>query len=304
MLACHSRHPVLVGFLVVIMLASSMPVWAQEAKPGSVLLQEAKILYDNLQYKEALVKLKTAVQVRGNKRSDIVQIYKYMAFIYIVQGKKKHAHRAFQLLLKVNPNFEMNPLLTSPKILSFFNKVKDEIRKKDRVIMKHAPVTDSAAAKKIEVKAYVVDLQKKLRSMKLYFRRRGEPNFSVSDMNAARDAKAGRGARTYLGAIPFIWTVYEENELFVDYYVAGLDSRGNWVANAGSPREPISFRINLMAGEVPEGHRKTPLVKSWWFWTAIGVGVAGLSVGGYFLIDNLTQPPGLPDYGEAVLVLH
>jgi hypothetical protein len=33
-----------------------------------------------------------------------------------------------------------------------------------------------------------------------------------------------------------------------------------------------------------------PLYKEWWFWTAIGVGVAGLGAGGYFLLkpgDNL-----------------
>jgi tetratricopeptide (TPR) repeat protein len=282
-------------------------VWAQPgdgSKSGSVLLQEAKILYDNLQYREALTKLKSAIQVRGNKRSDIVEIYKYMGFAYIALGKKKHAHRAFELLLKVNPNYEMNPLLTSPKILNYFNQVRDELRKKDRVIMQHTPVTDSPASKRIEVKAYVVDLQKKLKEMKLYFRRRGDPNYSIADMNATRDASKGRGAMTYVGAIPFIWTLYEETELFVDYYIAGLDDRGNWVANAGTPKEPISFRINLMSGELPEGTRRTPLVKSWWFWTLIGVGVAGLSVGGYFIINEATKPPGLPDYGEAVLVFH
>ncbi len=299
------RHPAICVALCLTLLAPCLPMNAQaKGKSGEVLLQEAKILYDNLQYREALNKLKTAVRMRGNKRSTIVDIYKVMGVIYIALGKKKHAHRAFQLLLKVNPNYEMNPLLTSPKILSFFNSVKNEQRKKDRVIMKHTPVTDTPAASRIEVKAYVVDLQKKLKEMKLFFRRRDEPNYSETSMNASLDTAKGRGAKTYVGAIPFIWTLYEETELFVEYYIAGLDARGNWVANAGTPKEPLTFRINLMSGELPEGVRRTPLVKSWWFWTLIGVGVAGLATGAYFIADEATQPPGPPKTGQAELIFH
>ena len=104
--------------------------------------------------------------------------------------------------------------------------------------MKHTPVEDSPASARIEVKAYVVDLQKKLKDMKLYFRRRGQPNYSVADMNATLDTKKGRGAKTYLGNIPFIWTVYEETELFVDYYIAGLDSRATGWPTPEAQRSP------------------------------------------------------------------
>jgi len=309
-LAHFGRRPVLCVALSLSFVLFTAPAIAGKAgtvnsrKSGKELLQEAKILYDNLQYRQALNMLKTAIRKRGNRRSDIVTMYKYMAFSYIALGKKKHARRAFELMLKVNPNYELNPLLTSPKILNFFNKVRNEQRRKDRVIMKHTPVTESIASARIEVKAYVVDLHKKLRHMRLYFKRRGDANYSVTDMHPSLKGVKSKGAKTYVGVIPFIWTVYEETELFVDYYIAALDSKGNWVANAGSPKEPISFRINLLAGELPEGARKTPLVKSWWFWTLVGVGVAGIGVGGYFLVDSLTSPPGLPETGEAVLVFH
>lgn len=266
-------------------------------------LLEAKILYDNLQYREAMKKLKRAIKVRNNKRRDVVEIYKYMGFIYIVQGQKKNAQRAFELLLKVDPDYEMNPLLTSPKILNFFNRVKEGLAKKDRVIMRHTPATELAAAERIELKAYVVDLHRKLRDMKIYYRRRGDPEYSSVDMQATKEAAAGRGAVTYLGYIPFIWSVYDEVELFVEYYIAGLDREGRWVANMGNPKQPISFRINLMSGTIPEEARKTPLVKSWWFWTLIAAGVAGASTGTYFLIDSLSSGGGTPSTGEAVLIL-
>jgi tetratricopeptide (TPR) repeat protein len=264
-------------------------------------LQEAKILYDNLQYREAMKRLKQAIKVKGNKRRDIVEIYKYMGFIYIVQGQKKYARRAFELLLKVDPKYEMNPLLTSPKILNFFNKVKEKVAKKDKVIMRHKPLTELAAAERVELKAYVVDLHRKLRDMKVYYRRRDDPEYSSVDMQATKEAAAGRGAVTYLGYIPFIWSVYDEVELFIDYYIAGLDREGRWVANMGNPKQPMSFRINLMSGKVPEGSRKTPLLKSWWFWTLVAAGVAGASTGTYFLIDSLSSGSETPNTGQAIL---
>jgi tetratricopeptide (TPR) repeat protein len=264
-------------------------------------LQEAKILYDNLQYREAMKKLKQAIKAKNNKRRDIVEIYKYMGFIYIVQGQKNYAQRAFELLLKVDPKYEMNPLLTSPKILNFFNKVKEKVAKKDKVIMRHQPLTELAAAERVELKAYVVDLHRKLRDMKVFFRRRDDPEYSSVDMQATKDAAAGRGAITYVGYIPFIWNVYDEVELFIDYYIAGLDNEGRWVANMGNPKQPMSFRINLMSGRVPEGARRTPLLKSWWFWTLIVAGVAGASTGTYFLIDSLSSGSTTPNSGQAIL---
>ena len=268
---------------------------------GNKQLQEAKILYDNLQYREAMKRLKRAIKVKGNKRRDIVEIYKYMGFIYIVQGQKKYAQRAFELLLKVDPKYEMNPLLTSPKILNFFNKVKEKVAKKDKVIMRHKPLTELEAAERVELKAYVVDLHRKLRDMRVFYRRRGDPEYSSVDMQATKEAAAGRGAVTYVGYIPFIWSVYDEVELFIDYYIAGLDREGRWVANMGNPKQPMSFRINLMSGRVPEGARKTPILKSWWFWTLVAAGVAGASTGTYFLIDSLSSGSETPNTGQAIL---
>lgn len=276
---------------------------AAEAQSGPLLFQEAKILYDNLQYPEALAKLKEAVRAPGNKRSDLVEIYQLMGFVYIVQGRKTPAQRAFEILLKLSPAFELNPILTSPKILDFFNKVKDEMRIKERVVMNHTPLGESPASERIEVRAYVIDLQLRLQSMKLYFRRRSEPNYSVADMTASVDAAKGEGARTYTGAIPFLWTIDDETELFIDYYIAGLDDWGNWLANSGTPKEPLTFRINLMSGELPEGARKQPLVSKWWFWTLLGVGAAGAITGTVFGVIWALEP-GPPNFGEAVLVLH
>ncbi|HUU04021.1 MAG TPA: tetratricopeptide repeat protein [Myxococcota bacterium] len=290
--------------LCLCVLCTSQPAWSQvnDFGRGNLQLKEAKILYDNLQYRDALKKLKTAIRVKGTTRKDIVEIYKYMGSIYIVQGQKKYAVRAFELLLKVSPNYEMNPLLTSPKILNFFNKVKQGIQKRDKVIMRHTPIQEISAAERIEVKAYVVDIHSRLRRMQVYYRRRGDPEYSTVQMRPAKAAGREAGARTYVGSIPFIWHLTDEVEMFIDYYIAGSDAKGRWVANMGNPKQPATFRINLMAGKVPEGARSTPVLKSWWFWTLVGVGLAGIGAGTYF---GVTAGGGRsqPTTGQAVLVI-
>jgi len=292
--------------LVLLVGFSASRAWSQArdlTRTGNKYLQEAKILYDNLQYRDALQRLKQAIRVKGNTRADIVEIYKYLGFIYIIQGHKKHAKRAFELLLKVDPNYEMNPLLTSPKILNFYNRVKEGISEKGKVLMRHTPLKEVDGAERVEVKAYVVDLQKRLSTMVVHYRRRGHPDYSTVKMTPAQATAGAQGSSTFVGYIPFIWTIYDETELFVDYYIAGLDKAGRWVANMGNPKQPMTFRMNLMQGTLPEGIRKTPLLKSWWFWTLVGVGAAGLGTGIYFLADSLNEERPVPTTGTVELII-
>ncbi len=304
MLSVASTRSAAVSVLLIgAILLADASLLAQDS--SNQFLQEAKILYDNGQYSEAMQKLQQAIKIKGTPRKDIVEIYKYMGFIYIVQGHKENARKAFELLLKVDPGYEMNPLLTSPKFLNFFNKIRDDLRQKDRVIMRHTALTEVSAAERIEVRAYVVDLQKNLSKMVLYYRRRDDPQYSSVEMSPSKEAAVGmgQGAQTYVGFIPFLWNVYGESELFIDYYLAALDSQGRWVANSGNPKQPVTFRVNLLAGKVPEEALKPPLTRTWWFWTLIGVGVAAVVGGGVAIGLAMQKEPAPPNTGAAVLIL-
>ena len=171
--------------------------------------------------------------------------------------------------------------------------------------MRHTALTEVSAAERIEVKAYVVDLQKKLNKMVLYYRRRDDPQFSTAQMTPTKEAAVGmgQGAETYIGMIPFIWNVYGETELFIDYYIAVLDPQGRWVANSGNPKQPLSFRVNLLTGQLPEDATRPPVTRTWWFWTLIGVGAAGLIAGGVVLGLSLQEGRPEPTGGSAVLIL-
>jgi tetratricopeptide (TPR) repeat protein len=286
--------------LLALMLTAAVPdSRAVDLEEGNQQLKEAKILYDNLQYDEALTKLKAALKQKNLRKSEVVDIYRYMGSIYIIKGQKENATRAFELLIKVEPNYEMNPLLTSPKILDFFNKVKEQVRSREQVTLKHTPLQEVPAGERIELKAYVVDSQNRLDKLLVYFRKRGDPEFSSVDM--AIEGGAAGGAKTFIGFIPFLWSLTDEVELFVDYYLAGVDKNGRWVANMGNPKQPLTFRINLLEGKLPEGVRRTPLLKAWWFWTLVGVGAAGLATGIYFGVAG--GGGGAPQTGQAILIV-
>jgi len=287
------------AILALLLAAAAPQSWAVDLDEGNQQLKEAKILYDNLQYDEALAKLKAALKQKSLRKGEVVDIYRYMGSIYIIKGQKENATRAFELLLKVEPNYEMNPLLTSPKILDFFNKVKEQVRSREQVTLKHSPLQEVPASERIELKAYVVDSQNRLEKLLIYFRKRGDPEFSSVDMSI--EGGASGGAKTFIGFIPFLWSLSDEVELFVDYYLAGVDKNGRWVANMGNPKQPLTFRINLMEGKLPEGVRRTPLLKAWWFWTLVGVGVAGVATGVYFGVAG--GGGGAPQTGQAILIV-
>ncbi len=65
---------------------------------------------------------------------------KWIAFSLVAQGKSSLAKDHFVALLKLNPQFDLDPILTSPKILAVFDEVKAHFS--DRV----KPEVDTVAA--------------------------------------------------------------------------------------------------------------------------------------------------------------
>ncbi len=59
---------------------------------------------------------------------------KWIAFSLIAQGKSSLAEEHFSVLLRLNPQCELDPVLTSPKILEVFNEVKARQRSSERPV--------------------------------------------------------------------------------------------------------------------------------------------------------------------------
>jgi hypothetical protein len=78
-------------------------------------------LYSNGQYLSAELEARRMYEQAGLNDSTKVQLEKWIAFSLIAQGKPSLAKERFVSLLNIDGVFELDPILTSPKILSVFN---------------------------------------------------------------------------------------------------------------------------------------------------------------------------------------
>lgn len=107
-------------------------VSAQDLSPN-YLLQSIEALYNNGQYVSAELEARRLQEQPDLNDSVRIQSDKWIAFSLIAQGKSAAAKDRFIALLKIDETFELDPVLTSPKILSVFNdaKVRFVLQKKN-----------------------------------------------------------------------------------------------------------------------------------------------------------------------------
>ena len=112
---------------------------------------------------------------------------------------------------------------------------------------------------------------------------------------AVRFAMTTTDGRTWLGRVPA--ELVHGDALAV--WIEASDRVGNGPARWGSPEAPQRLPV---VRPLPE---PTPLLETWWLWTAIGVGaavVAGVAVGAYYLSEPDRREPASPPRAAIELV--
>jgi hypothetical protein len=104
-------------------LFAAAPLFAQSNAIDSTF-HSIESLFDSGLYVNAEVEARRLVEVPNISDSVRVVAEKWIAFSLVGQGKSLLAGDHFALLLKLNPKFELDPILTSPKILAVFNETK------------------------------------------------------------------------------------------------------------------------------------------------------------------------------------
>ncbi len=268
---------------------------AEGEKPGVKELVIAKEAYDSAEFEKAITYLKEALDKTPQQdRAQRIEIFKYLGQASLAQGKNLGAEEAFRNLLREDPDHQLNPLLTSPKIVEFFNAVKAQIRKEGKVTVKHTAPESFRAGDTLELTAYAFDPNKKIARMDVFYRVKDE----TKDFARSAEAQRAPGDDTRWTAI-VPWTFGERSSSFViEYYVAAKDGTGEWVGTSGEPREPHDVEIKVIGGTyVPPD--PTPFYQKWWFWTGVGV----LAAGGGAAVWYLQPEPAPPATGAAVIVI-
>jgi tetratricopeptide (TPR) repeat protein len=95
------------------------------AETADDILSEGMRAYQNGEYQLSIDKLSKAISLLKQDRKRI-EAFKTLAFAYMAFPKKEEARRQFCNILKLDPTFELDPIMTSPKILDVFQEAKEK----------------------------------------------------------------------------------------------------------------------------------------------------------------------------------
>jgi hypothetical protein len=87
-------------------------------------LQTVELKYNSGAYLSAEIEARRLLERTSLGDSSIVTLHKYIAFSLIAQGKPDIAREHFKSILALDPEFSLDPVYTSPKILVVFHETK------------------------------------------------------------------------------------------------------------------------------------------------------------------------------------
>ena len=92
-------------------------------------VQQVRVLYESLEYDKAIsignLLLKSNYSFSKN---DFIILHEYMALSFYNVGNIDSSRSHFLSLLSINPEYDLDPIKVSPKIIDFFNQLKSEIK--------------------------------------------------------------------------------------------------------------------------------------------------------------------------------
>ena len=244
------------------------------------LIQQGQEQYDELRFEEALQTLSAALVRTGNSRDQYATIYRLLAFTYLALGRQEEASGAYRSMLPLTPDYVPDESI-APRTREFFANVRQEWEAAG------SPGTESAAvvAAPIEIghrspaeavretavplTASVTDPSNRVAQLVLAYRQGTSAVFTRLDTRLGDDGEYHATIPSSAVAPPL-----------VEYYFEALDAQGLPIAARGDVAAPLRIAV-------PEPGN---VAEEWWFWTIIGVGVAGLVIGGIVIADQLSGP--------------
>lgn len=97
-------------------------LYAQDSVRSALLSVDS--LYSSGAYLRAEVEARRLLEHPSLGDSAVITLHKYIAFSLIAQGKTDIAREHFKSVLTIDPDYSLDPVLTSPKILLVFNETK------------------------------------------------------------------------------------------------------------------------------------------------------------------------------------
>lgn len=253
---------------------------AKDAKSSvTSLIQRGSELFDDAEYEESIQTLSAALLRPGSTKQEKVEIYRLLAYNYIVLKRSDEADAAVRGLLVLDENYKL-PDSESPRFRDFFKATREKWEsegkpgreKPDAPVEKPVRIMHQSPAQvppgsTIKLTGRVEDPDGRVRGMTLAYRTGSEGKFVLASAKYTLGEFEGEIPKTAV------------KSPFVEYYLQAIDKGGLPLTSRGDVANPL--RVVVPATE------KKGVLSSPAFWIPVGLVVVGGGVAAtYFLLQQ------------------
>jgi tetratricopeptide (TPR) repeat protein len=253
--------------LVAAVHGAALPALAQPrpsgAQPSRDLVQRGRDLYEDQRYEESIETLSGALVRPGDSPAQRIEIYRLLAFDYIILGRNDEADAAVRALLSLQPGFEL-PKSESPRFRDFFAAAQTRWEAEGRpglvteqsapppVAIKHTSPSEAKPEEEVPLAAQLDDPDHRVAGVALFYRTGSSGKYAET---AAQVDGSDGAVRASIPATAV-------RAPYVAYYLLARDKSGLPLASSGDADAPLRIPVPEKSG-------------GWVLPVAIGGGVLG-----------------------------
>lgn len=117
--------------IVILLMILNLP----EVAFASLSLKDVREEYELAHYEKAVSLGKELLSLTPLEPESEIKLRTMIAFSYVALHLNLDARREFERILELNPDFELDPVSTSPKILSVYEGVKAKMRQLEKSVI-------------------------------------------------------------------------------------------------------------------------------------------------------------------------
>jgi hypothetical protein len=285
--------------LAILLCLLPLTVWAAGPSPD---MEKATQLFKQMNYRGALKVAQKMLKSPESEPDDLVSAFRIQGLCYAALGRSSKAVQSFKKLLAIDPSFRLSRDI-SPKLTPPFKKALRLAGNLDPISLVHQepdlPETLAGLELKVTVQS---DPFSMIATIRLQYRVAGAwRQMQVASVKAPANATM---------------TLPEDLEgSQITYYFEALNRHGGVLARAGGEAEPFKIETglprSLVTVETPppvpdpiktatdptapgpttrprddEENGGTPWYQTWWFWTVVGVAVAGAATATVLVVQG------------------
>lgn len=249
------------------------------AGEGADTLARAQELIQSFEYDAALEQLDNVAYDSNTAAPQRVEALELMGVLHFNLNQQQRARQLFERLLNVDPGHELTDTSYPPRLLRYYSTIRDSFIPQVSVEIEVDAFQDPPGSGHLQIETTVAGSTEGVAEAVALVRNPGEGSY--------RRAQMSRDGEDFFAEIPL-----QDAENAVEFYVEVTAPSGHVLAHAGSADDPISVSADSTSGMSynteqngrdggdrgddgggAQGERRW--YATWWFWTIVGVVVAG-----------------------------